>query len=294
MSTPEAATATAPEPSPLDSASVEAGGGRVVDLPEPATPEDNGEPAAVTTSLHQRDDKKRERGQAFREIREQAARETAELRALIQAQAETLAEIRGRMAATPAAPAPVAPDAYGPKIAQLRREMDRELLAASKGETSMDRFYELQEQVTDLVADRKIEAFRKTMPAQEAQKPVEVAVLEGEFPWMASNEKARRWAVAAEDQLIAEGRPATLATSREALAAAAAKFGLGNGKPATPANPGRRYSGAPSGTTGGEDEGPQRVVLGAKDMELVKAVASMRGLTMEQAAQYVAKLAAEK
>ncbi len=297
MSTNGAAAATEDTAPAMDPASVEAAGGTIVTLPEPA--ESDGDAATPQSGERRKSEwveKKRERGEGMREFRENAAKESQVLREQIQKQSEAIARLEGRLSAAPpqAAAAP-APDPYTPKIAQLRKDADRELALAAEGKTDMSRYYDIQEQISELVADRKIDAYKASIPAPQDSKPAELSILEAEYTWLASNEQARRWAAAAEDQLIAEGRPATMSTTREALAAAAVKFGLPvSGRQATPLAPGRRYGGGPSQATGGEDDGPRRVMLGAKDKELAKAMASMRGWTIEQSEAHLAKLAAEK
>lgn len=292
--------------SEVDPDSVVAGGGSVVEVPETEEKEPPaGEPEATPQERQTRADRRRERGDGMRSFRESFEKSQAELRATIAKQNEAIAELHGRLAGAQAqAPKPDADPYAGvqDRLKKLRAEADAALGVASTTDkpdvarSQMNRYQDLQEEIMDIRSDVKtsmaIEKLRASMPVQD-NRPPEYVLLESEYPWLKSHEAARRWATAAEEQLIAEGRPETITTSREALAAAAVKFGLSAapGKP-TPSSQ-RRFSGSVPRDVGGDDE-PQHIAFSAKDMLLIKQYASVRGISVEEATKRMAKLATEK
>lgn len=93
-----------------------------------------------------------------------------------------------------------------------------------------EQFYELDGQVESLRENKiKREAKREALEEfQRSRQPGEYAeaTLRDEYPEVINHPQAIRWANGKYHQLVAEGKPATLATSREALNAAAERYSL--------------------------------------------------------------------
>lgn len=153
------------------------------------------------------------------------------------------------------------------KIAALRREANNHLKLAGAARTEegvnaeMEAFYEKMEAANVIAAQRvlrpQIEQGQRSQPTMEQLNQRQQ--LATEFPWALTNRRATALAGAIEADMIAEGKPATVATSRAALAEAAKMLNLGGHQP--PTNQQRSaYSGIPS-REGENGNGAQKQVL---------------------------------
>jgi hypothetical protein len=196
---------------------------------------------------------------------------------------ESMAEMRGALSQrqTPAETPKPTTD-YGKRLDEIEAQADRDLaLASTTGDKdAMKRYYAGQREIAKVIAQQEFAELSKTLPRTESGGNAVQTIVEADFPWVATNEKARRWAAAAEDQLLVEGRPATIATTREVLALAAVKFNLGGGR--APAADSRRYGGGPS-SDDGESSGVTKVAFPAESMAIVKSYANSHNITMEKA-----------
>jgi hypothetical protein len=122
------------------------------------------------------------------------------------------------------------------EIENIRRE--QELIQATLrsdqklGEQEIDamkrRFYELEDKRMGSEIERRVAEKLAAQPKRDPGED-EARILLAEFPDVAQNQMAMTYARGLWYQMQAEGRPSTLATSRQAMQQAAVKFGLTNG-----------------------------------------------------------------
>jgi hypothetical protein len=209
----------------------------------PEAPEDAPEAAQVaedpegnvTVSLPEKPQRKERRAAAYSEAKAAAA--AAEERA---ARLEReIAELRGHVMARPSAPQyqqQPAEDPHAREIGQIRNEQETIQAAIRSGsiqdgqqlERMRKRFYELDQRKDEVVEDRAtrraLDQFRRQQSNQGGD--YEETILRSEFPDVVSHQAAMGWARGTYYQMLAEGKPPTLQTSREALAKAAERFSL--------------------------------------------------------------------
>lgn len=155
------------------------------------------------------------------------------------------AELKGRMAATAQRPE----EDENRKIAELRQKRWSALARADGAQSARDAEMalkdvdDIEEQIADIRVDRKLKAKQSSGPTRE---DYEATALKAEFPFVGVDEKATRWAAGARLQLLADGKPDTLSTAREAAAMAARKFGHA-GSPTPTATQQQRYT-SPGGS----------------------------------------------
>ena len=193
---------------------------------------------------------------------------------------EKIARLEGVVSARPQETKPETDEATK-RIDELTAQADRDLeMASTKGDQkAMDRYYASQREIGRLIARQEFAELVKTLPKPEHGPSAIQALVESEYPWLATNERARRWAANAEDQLILEGRPPTLATTKEALALAAVKFHLGGARPQTADL--RRYGGVQSDDS--EDTGTVTVKFDSASLPLIRAYAQRHNITDQEA-----------
>lgn len=148
-------------------------------------------------------------------------------------------------------------DPFKRQMANIRAEQESIQLAMRSTQMTeaqlnekRQRFYELDDQANDLREQRVIQ--RAQQVAQQAARSPEgageEAIIRSEFPDVISHPQALAWAVGAYNQLVAEGEPRTLATSRKAMQKAAEnpRFGLRQmTAPAPTATQQQRYGAMP-------------------------------------------------
>jgi hypothetical protein len=271
-----------------------------VTLPEPATGDDGGDaggddgkgeggtsdPAQQAAA---RGTRKERRENALRTEREGRAEAERKLQAALDDQRQIrdqLAELRGRQAQMQWQQTQQAGDPVAKEIEALESKAERHLANAAQAVANKDeatRMAEMREYNKALRSAGVIEArqqlrgeFEQRLRQQPDPEQAGMKVALGsEFPWVRDNSQARDWADGAIAQLIARGRPDTLATYREALAMAAKEFGLG-GAPERPSE-GRRaaYSGISSREGDGEGGRTTLRLEGNAPEQLKKLAAQM-------------------
>ncbi len=127
-------------------------------------------------------------------------------------------------------------DPYAQEIDHIRREQEMIQTALRTGtvqdkdeiERVRQRYYSLDRRERDIERERVKRELRDEM--RQTQQPrvgeYEEAALRNEFPDVIEHPQAMQYARGTYWQLVAEGKPATLNTSKEAMAKAAERFGL--------------------------------------------------------------------
>lgn len=158
-------------------------------------------------------------------------------------------------------------DPYKKRISSIREEQESIQTMLRTGaltdpnavERARTRFYALMEEAEDLRDQRVVEmaARRTTQAPQQQSAAAEEAIIRSEFPDVIGNPQAIRWATGEFYRLTASGEPATLATSRKAMQAAAETFKLRQpALPAVPPSQQQRY-GAINGQAGARPAGAE-------------------------------------
>lgn len=247
-----------------------------VTLEEPAA-NDNGETNATETETESqgaaapgdaaRPTRKERRANDLRTERQ--AREAAEqrLQTVIEearSTREALAELRGRQHQMFLQQAQQAGDPVERQVTELEAKAERHLAHAATAaqnrdeatrQSEMREYHKANRDAAVLEARRHMEAeFRRFGQSQPDPEMAGMKVnLASEFPWLSSNDSARRAADGYIGVLMAKGRPNNLATFREACSMAARDFSLG-GAPERPSDARRAaYGGVPSREGGGDD-----------------------------------------
>lgn len=124
-------------------------------------------------------------------------------------------------------------DPYVREIQNIRGEQESIQLAIRAGtvqdvERARTRFYELDERREAINRERikrEVIEEQRRQPQQQGTS-YEEAALRNEFPDVVAHQSAVRYALGVYQQLVAEGKPDTLVTSREAMLKAAERFNL--------------------------------------------------------------------
>lgn len=125
-------------------------------------------------------------------------------------------------------------DPYKEAVEGIRREQERiQAILRSKEIVDPNELQQLKTEYYGL-EDRRIEALERRMLDRvrgEVARPrdpaeAEAHILQSEFPEVVANGSALRWATGLFHQMVAEGKPANLTTSRAALKQASEKFGF--------------------------------------------------------------------
>ena len=171
-------------------------------------------------------------------------------------------------------------DPYEQEVGHIRSEMETIQTALRSGavqnptdiERARQRFYALDTRLRDLsderIEKRVLERMRKEHAVRDGEH--EEAVLKAEFPDVIQHQQAMQYARGEYFRLVAKGKPPTLATTREAMLAAAHEFGLRQRQlPApTPAQQ-QRYGAVPQ--QAGARTTPGGVRLTTTDMKIAIA-----------------------
>jgi hypothetical protein len=179
--------------------------------------------------------------------------------------AEQVAELRGRTNAIQESQRPQ--NTVTDRVKALREEANQHLRVINESKDpatqarALEAYYDAQDKINDVRDDARWQQRRQEI----GQSMPDVAVaasrsaLENDHPWLATNEAARSAAIGYEQILLAKGKPASITTTREALAMAARDFGIGGQSAPTDAS--RRKFALPSGGDGeGAGGGTQRTV----------------------------------
>lgn len=223
----------------------------------------------------------------FRGELEAARRELAEMRGLLQGQAQQ------RQAPVQQQQQPDNP--HDRELATIRREMEtiqhalRTGVDEATGETLKKRFYELDDRRDAVLEERAAEKAYNRLQQQQQQQSgdVESQMLRAEFPDVIREPKAMKWAHGQYLSAIADGEPDTLETSRKYLLKAAEKFGIRRPTMPRPSEAvQQRFGGIPS-QAGARSMG-DAVKLSREEQKM--AIARWPELSDEQAFANMAKL----
>lgn len=227
---------------------------------KPEAPEGEGKPPVVDLAEKDGEEVEHERS-AWREAKEQRFeswqkkkdRERREERDQLTSRLEQerqererlaveLAEIRGRLAAQPSS-APAA--AQGPDPDQARLEALEKRRIERYAANDWDSASEAEREIYRITARREWKEMQKSAPQQQAPDPTQW-VLASEFPWLTSNNNARRAADGWINILTAKGEPDNIETYRKACRMAANDLNLTRG-PLPPTTGAQRqlYGGTP-------------------------------------------------
>lgn len=179
---------------------------------------------------------RRERRENWKAQREEEIRRVREENeALRQQQARLEGQMQARLAQMERQ-MPRGEDPYEREVREIRRQQEliqRTLRSGSvqsepEIEQLRDRYYELDSRSKDLDRQRiKHEVMQEWQRQQQQQAgQYEEQVLRSEFPEVIQHQQAIRWATGRYHQMVAEGKPPILATSRAALQEAAEHYGL--------------------------------------------------------------------
>lgn len=172
-------------------------------------------------------------------------------------------------------------DPFKRQLANIRAEQESIQLAMRSTQMTeaqlnekRSRFYELDDQAQELRENRIMQ--RAQQIAQQAARPAdgagEEAIIRSEFPDVIGHAQAMAWAHGRYKQLLAEGEPGTLATSRKAMQEAAENPRFGIRRPVAPAptvTQQQRYGALPA-QAGARSSGSE-VRLDAAQMKMAKA-----------------------
>lgn len=240
----------------------------VADDIAPAEPEGGDEGGQATPGGPTR---KERRQSHWQETKARAAeaealrQENEAMRAEQQRQAEMIAELRGR---TEAIQMQTQRQEISPedRVETLREQATDTLRALNETKDQdtakrlLKQWFSLNDQIQDVRLEARDSRLRETL-TQNMPDPVVMAqrsTVETEFPWMSTNAAAREAAIGYEKVLISRGKPANMATSREAILMAARDHGLG-GDSGPSATSKQRFS-LPSSRDAGGSEGNSRTV----------------------------------
>lgn len=283
QSTAEPETITVPDVAPSNDNSSD----EVSDSTSPSS----ATPNEVSARTERRNNRAREHNAARAEAAE--ARRALEVeRGERQRLSEQMAEMRGQQQAMLYQQRQAQGDPYENHIASLEEAAERHLNAAATATTaeqakaSMKEYHKALRQAATAEARRdmagEIQKYDRSRPDPETAGMK--VTLSSEFPWLPSNENARRAADGYIGVLVAKGRPNNIATYREACAMAARDFRLG-GTPER-ASESRRaaYSGV-SGRNGAGAEGTH-LQFASGDGDKLRKMAAMRYPELDADAAY--------
>jgi len=158
----------------------------------------------------------------------------------------------------------------------IEREMERELALAAEGKSDMRRYWQLQRQQSELIADQRARQIVSEMMRQQPDPGLSATrqALEEKHPWLATNTEARAAADGYLRVLMAKRRVAqpSMALYNEACALAAKDFELG-GDTAPSAASKARYAGVPS-KEGASSSAPAEAPASEDDLAIARAWAN--------------------
>ncbi len=238
------------------------------DAPDPKEP---AEPAVVATDDDGNVTVKRESRQDRRTKRyDELAREREEFRAKAERLEREVGEARGMAQAAQAAIAAERSriqqsqqrDPWSAAISDIRGRQERiqavlrsgQITTESEIEKLKAEYYAEEDKHRELLERRIVERVRGEVSQQHNPAEYEAQILRSEYPDVADHQKALEWATGFFRQMVAEGKPANINTSRAALKAAGEKFGIIEPSvPAPSASQQARY-GAVSAQAGGNGQ----------------------------------------
>lgn len=175
-----------------------------------------------------RDNWKAQREDELRRAREENESLRQQQMRMQQEMAQRLAQVESRM--------PRGEDPYQREIQEIRRQQELIQTTLRSGSVQSDteierlreRFYELDSRTKEVDRNRIKQEVLQEVQRQQSQQSgqYEEQALRSEFPEVIQHQQAMRWATGRYYQMVAEGKPSTLATSRAAIQEAAEHYGL--------------------------------------------------------------------
>lgn len=214
---------------------------------------------------------------------EQIQRERSEREAM----ARDLAELRGRVSEQARASAK---DPYAEHLSTLEAQSKAHLRAAAammeknpqEAERLVDEHRKVERQIARLEWQRDQDA-REQQARANAPTPLPPAVqhdvvrVAQEFPWLQTDEHARKATDNLVDRMMSQGSPPNYQTLRAAAAQVAVAFGLGGDAPPSDTQR-QRYRGVGAGAAAsGGGEGKKTVPMGRTEIALARALANRDG-----------------
>lgn len=205
---------------------------------------------------------KSEREAEIRRFREENEALRAQQMRMQQEMAQRLAQVEGRI--------PRGEDPYERELKNIRsqQEMIQATLRSGsvQSETEInnlrERFYELDSHKQGVerhrIKQEVLQEFQRQQQQQGGQ--YEEAVLKSEFPDVIGHQQAMRWATGRYYQMVAEGKPPTLATSRAAMVEAAEHYQLRR-PPVAPASESQRQKYSAVSAQAGAKTSPTEIRL---------------------------------
>lgn len=231
---------------------------------------------------------RKERKQAWKRAQDELAEVRAAAKTMedqIARMREEHAELRGRLAAREEQTKVERADPRDRELELINEEMDAEEKLMQDGKRGSRHWRSLADRRAEILAEKVVDERMARLPRGGGSDDAIRASLEADFDWLPHNDKARNWAAGREQQLIAEGRPAGIATMRAALAEAAVKFKLGGSPNGDDRSLASRYSGSPSrngeATSSQGDDDAMKV--DEQSEALIRANAQHRGVSYEKA-----------
>lgn len=220
-----------------------------------------------------RDSWKTQREEEIRRFREENDSLRQQQARMQQEMAQRLAQVEGRI--------PRGEDPYEREVKEIRRQQEMIQSTLRSGSVQSDaeierlreRFYELDTRSKDVdrhrIKQEVLQEFQRQQSQQSGQ--YEEQALRSEFPEVIQHQQAMRWATGRYYQMVAEGKPQTLATSRVAIQEAAEHYGLRRAPVAAPSDSQRQRFGAVSAQAGTRTSGNEvRLEPAQKKMALAR------------------------
>lgn len=220
--------------------------------------EDNDDaPTARGGRRERRESWKSQREEELRRVREDNENLRQQQMRMQQEMAQRIAQVESRV--------PRGEDPYQREHQEIRRQQEMIQRTLRSGSVQSDaeierlreQFYELDNRSKEVdrhrIKQEVMQEFRQQQSQQSGQ--YEEQALRSEFPEVIQHQQAMRWATGRYYQMVAEGKPSTLATSRAAIQEAAEQFGLRRPQVAAPSDSQRQKFGAVSAQAGTRTNG---------------------------------------
>lgn len=203
--------------------------------PDPEVREDDN--GGVVVSAPTRKDRRNQWRANLENETKTAKEEAARARREMEETRAELARIREEMRQPRVQAKDEGKDQHESELESIREQMETiQSALRSGGVTTMEeaerlrkQFYRLDDRREQIKEERLEKRLASKMPTQgrDAETETTLAILQGEFPEVFANREAAQYASGIYTTLRARGKPANLATSREAMRKAAEDFGLG-------------------------------------------------------------------
>jgi hypothetical protein len=213
----------------------------------------------VTVQLPEKKSRKERRAERGRDRYEELASRVERAEAEARRSREEAEEVRRqayreRQEVFRQPPAAPVKDNWKSQLDDIRREQESIQVAFRTGaiteqaevERLKTRFYDLDERREELRYEKLKTELSQQIP-QRREGEDEERILRSEFPEVVGHQQAVRFAIGLYNQMVAEGKPATLATSKEAMRKAGERFGLYQASaPPVPPSQQQKYGSVPA------------------------------------------------